>query len=405
VSESKNWNVEQRLLYLKEHSESIQDNLKMLQTKTKSRYAQYYIMTAYMFNDPITFVSATQRWLRDIKYGNRLHQLKRETESVFPNSLLDQTLYFLIRVMHFFNFGQITEKETTEACCKYELGANNFIVTLVKNRTCNCACFSTYLKSVAEEFGYGEYIRFCMQPGHVSIVVVNPHQKQTSQLSLDTATAWNQIQKTFHLSDFYEYREYDTIEKPLVIAKIESSCDQVVIQTIIENFSQIYNTYDSGYGINYHQQIDICENDLDNIDFIFLVREIVTYATPETIFEMLFLVAEIYQEQEWMNAFIKLGLCLVEIKWIEYYQSQPLPDHIEDAWEVYSSLMPSEITSNDMTLANAKRFEEQLTEQAENLKQKWYQFLPIKAQHDKLVICLSLVYGLVFCLCPKRQLD
>jgi hypothetical protein len=120
---------------------------------------------------------------------------------------------------------------------------------------------------------------------------------------------------------------------------------------------------------------------------------------------MLFLVAEIYDKNEWMNAFLKLGLCLTELKWIEYYQSQPLPDHIEDAWEIYSSLMPSEVTNGDMSRVNAKRFEEFLKVQSEELKQKWYQFLPQKPQHDKLVIYLSIVYGLVFCLCPNRELN
>ncbi len=101
--EDKHWDLDTRILYLKQQF-NVGENLTNLQSKTKSRYAQYYIMTAYMFNEPITFVHATQRWLRDVKYGNRLHQLKRESESVFPNSLLDQVLYFLIRVMHFFNF-------------------------------------------------------------------------------------------------------------------------------------------------------------------------------------------------------------------------------------------------------------------------------------------------------------
>ncbi len=410
-SEFKNWDVDQRLLYLKQQfiNDSMFENLHMLKTKTKSRYAQYYIMTAYMFYDPITFVNAAQRWLKDIKYGNRLHQLKRESELKFPTSLLDQTLYFLIHVMHLFNFGQVTKRVSLsnsgiQSCCKYELNANNFIVSLVKDRICNCACFATYLKSTAEEFGFGNCIRFCMEPAHVSIVVIDPTQKQTSGLSLNTAIAWNQIQETFHLFT-HDYHEGELIEKPLVVAKIESSCNQVVIQTILENFQESYNTYLEGYDIHYHEKIDICDNDLDNIDFIFLVREIVTYATPETIFDMLFLVTEIYQEYEWMDAFIKLALCLTELKWIEYYQSQPLPDHVEDAWEVYSSLMPSEVTSNDMNDANAKRFEEYLNIQANELKLAWYQFLPIKTQYDKLVIYLSLVYGVVFCLCPRRELD
>jgi hypothetical protein len=121
--------------------------------------------------------------------------------------------------MHFFNFGQITPKENENeilSCCKYQLDSNNFIVTLLKDRTCNCACFATYVKSVAEEFGYGDYIRFCMQPEHVSIVVVDPDSKQYSTLSLEMANAWNHIQDIFHLTNIHIYHEGDQIQKPLV---------------------------------------------------------------------------------------------------------------------------------------------------------------------------------------------
>ncbi len=405
VSEMKNWNVETRLEFLKSNNQLPIGDLAFLRTKTHSKLAQYYIMSAYMFDETISFVAATNRWLQDISYGRRLHQLSRDAQSRFSDSLVHQALYFVVHVMHFLNFGTAYERKGAErsACCKYELDANNFIRTLTKTRLCNCACLATYAKSAAEEFGFGDYVRLCEEPEHVSIVIIDPVKTQESVLSSKKADIWNAIQDEFHTKK-HVFEENEVFINPLVLAKIESSCTQVQIHTIFEvsHFVQMMlpDASRDDYGLAYVSHID-CDNYLNKNDFLFLVWEVLTNPKRDRIFTELFLIAEIFEQQGWTDAFLRLSLCRIEQKWLEYYTTQPLPDHIEDAWERYFVEMPEEHMGKDLSDEAASRFANSLELEAKQLLDVWYDMN--KSGYEPIITCLLFVRGMEMIVVPKRE--
>jgi hypothetical protein len=405
VSEMKTWDVDKRLEFLKLNNSLPLEDLAFLRTKTRSKLAQYYIMSAYMWDESISFVAATNRWLQDIRYGSRLHQLLRDAQSRFPESLLYQALYFVSHVMHFFNFGTAYERKdsTRSACCKYDLDANNFIRTLTKSRLCNCACFATYVKSAAEEFGLGDYVKLCEEPEHVSVVVIDPEESQQSLLSAKKAWTWNQIEAEFNVNK-YVFKENEVKTSPLVLAKIESSCSQVQIHTILEPFEFVNiflpDAFQNDYGLAHVSHID-CDNHLNKSDFLFLVWEVLTHPKRDTVFTELFLIAEIFQQQEWMDAFLRFGLCRIEHKWLEHYITQPLPDHVEDAWERYFVEMPEEHLGRDLSDEEASRFMTTLELEANEVLDDWYDMN--KTGYEPIIMCLLFVRGLELAICPKRE--
>jgi hypothetical protein len=376
------------------------ENLNFLKDKTHSKLAQYYIMNAYMFDDSLTFIQSSRRWLRDVQYGGRLHILKQKAKSLFPTNTLNETIYFIIHVMHFFNFGQIQSYsgQSGEACCRYEKDANNFIKSQLTDRKCNCACFTSYVMSVAEEFGYTNLVKFCLETGHGSIVIIDDTKYQDFVLTSDLATQWNLTQSVLDLPNSTPFYNGDIIIKPLIVAKIESACDQVVINTIMKRdyFLQLYapDNIENSYGITEVVRVESCENDFDEINnFTWLVREIVTQGKIETSFTLLFLVGEILNKQEWIIKFIKLCLCLIELKWVEIWIDQKISIPLEEAWEKYYSISPPDTFNHNMSLETATQFQSELIVQLDELRQDWYTLLP--KENEKLMWICTLPYGLL----------
>lgn len=392
------WDVNARLDYIKQHfhDSDLQQNVQFVKTKTRSKLAQSFIIDAYMeeeWNDastrPISFVSATQRWLQDIKYGGRLHQLKRDAENRFPGSMLDQTIYFVVHVMHFFNFGRVYSAENVSPCCKYTKGKFNFIRKLLTRKECNCVCFATYVLAICEEFGLDRNVSLCLEPGHVSVIVIDPTHSQESELD---AIQLQSVTANITLFDFPStVQSGDVFLKPLIVAKIESSCDQVIIRTILENFESRFvpnGIKSDSFGIVHVDQIDTCQNDVLNFGFTFMIYEICAAYDVSTIFPSLLLAADIFNMHAWVDAFLRVTLCAIEIEWLTIYISG---ENFDDAaWERYFILRPGSTMQTPLSKINARSFQKDLMFELHRLRLEWYAMLDPNAELNNLTYLIPL---------------
>jgi len=143
----------------------------------KSNVAVFTILHALSYPDNgFSWRQCTERWLAEKKTLGPLHAL---AQAKFAKRC-DQATFFALHVLYYLQFGhrawtdEDPPPEPGQApSCPYTDDAVNFIVTLLQNGGCQCACYTHYVLAAAEEFGYSE-VYPCSTIGHVNIVIVDP---------------------------------------------------------------------------------------------------------------------------------------------------------------------------------------------------------------------------------------
>lgn len=150
--------------------------------KIKSRVAKFFIYDAVTSSTrPLEQETCERVWLERVA---GFHELARQGAAKFPDSRGSQGLFFALNAQLQLQFPDAAEKLDVKSAnvCPYDVGANNFIRTLVETGGCVCLCYALFTLAAAEEVELDDAVLLLMLDGHVTVAAVEPRTHREPML-------------------------------------------------------------------------------------------------------------------------------------------------------------------------------------------------------------------------------